>query len=366
MSFEKQKVDLPKASSSEENYFAKGRFGIATHAIRELSKTSALSSLYHIFSQWLLLVAAITLCQRFWHPLLYVVVVAFIGARQHALLVLMHEGTHYRLFRSKRLNDWLAELFLAWPLLIELRSYRRNHLAHHQHLNTNRDPDWMRKSRDPKWRFPKRPRELASMLLADLFGLGALGLVQLFRSLSQRDADLPRTLAIAKLMFYAGAAAGIACAGMTEAFLLYWVVPYSTWLIVIMHVRSIAEHFAINQREGVFKQVRTTRAGWLARLFVAPENVNYHLEHHLFPSVPCYRLPELHGLLWSDAGFRASAHVTRSYIGVLRECIQETSSGNQSGGIIVDARFSAEEPPAFRGHSRGGNSATAPEMAVER
>ena len=39
------------------------------------------------------------------------------------------------------------------------------------------------------------------------------------------------------------------------------------------------------------RNTRTTRATPLARLLVAPYFVNYHLEHHLFLFVPCWRLP---------------------------------------------------------------------------
>jgi fatty acid desaturase len=47
----------------------------------------------------------------------------------------------------------------------------------------------------------------------------------------------------------------------------------------------------------MFRNTRTTRAGWLARLTVAPLHVNYHQEHHLMASVPYYRLPLMHRLL---------------------------------------------------------------------
>jgi fatty acid desaturase len=39
---------------------------------------------------------------------------------------------------------------------------------------------------------------------------------------------------------------------------------------------------------------RTTRATLVARATVAPLHVNYHLEHHLLPTVPWFRLPALH------------------------------------------------------------------------
>ena len=68
--------------------------------------------------------------------MLYVFAVAFIGSRQHALLVLMHDGVHYRLLRNRRLNDWMSEVILAWPHLVTARQYRKNHFAHHKYLNT--------------------------------------------------------------------------------------------------------------------------------------------------------------------------------------------------------------------------------------
>ena len=54
--------------------------------------------------------------------------------------------------------------------------------------------------------------------------------------------------------------------------------------------------------------------------------MNYHIEHHFFPSVPFYRLPELHALLMSKPGYREGAHVTRTYWGVLEESVGRTPS----------------------------------------
>ena len=34
-------------------------------------------------------------------------------------------------------------------------------------------------------------------------------------------------------------------------------------------------------------------APWWQRLVLAPNGVNYHLEHHFMASVPCYRLAAL-------------------------------------------------------------------------
>jgi fatty acid desaturase len=272
-----------------------------------------------------MILAAIYACERFmywalWTPIVYIVVVLFVGARQHALLILMHDATHYRLFRNRALNDWVGETLLAWPHLVTLRSYRINHFAHHRYVNSERDPDWVRKQDDPAWSFPKRASRLAAVLLGDAAGLGLIYLLRVSRLLSSRDQSVPRAFKVSRLVFYSFALALILWLGLFKAILLYWLVPYLTWLMVILRIRSIAEHFAIRGRSGIYGQIRSTHAGLLARIFVAPKNVNYHIEHHLFPSVPFFRLPRLHRLLCSKPEFRESAHLTSGYFQVLREC----------------------------------------------
>ena len=42
---------------------------------------------------------------------------------------------------------------------------------------------------------------------------------------------------------------------------------------------------------------RTVDAPAWQRYLMAPSYVNYHLEHHLMPAVPCYRLPVFRALL---------------------------------------------------------------------
>ena len=42
------------------------------------------------------------------------------------------------------------------------------------------------------------------------------------------------------------------------------------------------------------RNTRTTLARWWERLLIAPNRVNYHLEHHLLMTVPHYNLPRMH------------------------------------------------------------------------
>jgi len=197
--------------SAIESSAEPGRFGDAginipvklTKAeLTDLSTVRPLIACVHVAAEWALIAATIYLCQRFWHPMLYVFAVVFIASRQHALLVLMHDGVHYRLLPNRRLNDWLSEVVLAWPHLVSARQYRKNHFAHHRHLNTAQDPDLKRRAGDPVWVFPQSAPVLAKTLFRDATGLNAPALLKLAASVSTID-SLPMGFLAVRYGFYA-------------------------------------------------------------------------------------------------------------------------------------------------------------------
>jgi fatty acid desaturase len=103
---------------------------------------------------------------------------------------------------------------------------------------------------------------------------------------------------------------------------LLWVGAYLTVFSLFLRIRSLAEHACTepsdspNARDPLLN-TRTTRAGILARLTVAPHYVNYHLEHHLLMTVPHHKLPRMHRMLIERGAFGDQASVP-SYIDVLR------------------------------------------------
>lgn len=294
--------------------------------LAELSRVSGARSALHVAFEWGLIVASIWLCERYWSPWLYLLTVACIGGRQHALGLLMHEAAHFRFMKNRRVSDWVADLCVAWPVLVSTRAYRVNHFAHHRHVNTAPDPDLMRKQ-SSAWQFPMSKLRAIGILLRDLSGLNTHEQFGFFSRMAgarraPQRAEGPSAgprYRLAQLGFY------LALAGLFTAFhlwtvvLLYWVVPLFTWLKAILRIRSVAEHFA-TENDHPLTISRTTRINVLEKFFIAPKNINYHVEHHLFPSVPFYRLPRVHRLLMQNEAYRARAHVTRSYLGVLAEC----------------------------------------------
>jgi fatty acid desaturase len=109
-----------------------------------------------------------------------------------------------------------------------------------------------------------------------------------------------------------------ALAGFWWAWLLMWLLPMATWLPLVSRVRNIAEHALVAQNEAdPLRQARTTHAGWLERTLVAPYWVNYHCEHHMFTSLPCWSLPKAHRLL-RQRGATARMEVQPGYLSLLK------------------------------------------------
>ena len=308
--------------------------------VRRLSELNSARSFGHILLEWLLMVSAAIACWQVMHwnwyaavPV-YFLTILFIGSRQHALAILMHEGAHYRLMKNRLANDFFTELFTAWPMHIAMRNYREHHFPHHRSPNTSEDPDWQLRSDDESWEFPKTKRGLALMFLLDFLAMRVVDQYRTFGRYTfphKRKRDwIDWTREAYTLTFIAS----FTYFGLWIPYLVFWIVPMLTWLKVVLRMRTIAEHYALDYSH-TFRQTRTTYANWLERVFVAPKNIGYHLDHHLYPSVPFYNLPALHAELLKTEEFQRQAHLTRGYTQVLRECLSH--SAPSAGQSSIDA-----------------------------
>jgi len=108
----------------------------------------------------------------------------------------------------------------------------------------------------------------------------------------------------------------LALAGHALLYVL-WVVAWLTTYRLVTRIRAIAEHALAPDADDPLNNTRTTLARAWERLLIAPNRVNYHLEHHLMMTVPHYKLPRLHRLL-RERGALAGACVAHGYLGVLR------------------------------------------------
>ncbi len=293
-----------------------------------------------IVHAWALILAAIALVAWWPNPLTYLLAVAIIGSRQLGLAILMHDGAHGSLANGDRLNMGLSQWFCAYPVFAETRAYRRYHLQHHAHTQQEDDPDLVLSAP-----FPITDASYRRKFIRDLTGqtgyqqrkaqlLNALG--EAGWPLTQRLAHFWQKLG-PQILVNAVLLTGLTLAGVWWAYPLLWLVPLLTWMMVITRIRNIAEHAVVPDSNDPLRNTRTTKAGFLERLFVAPYYVNYHLEHHLLFYVPCYNLPRVHAIL-ARGPHAARMEVQPNYAAVLRLATAKPRDQDRPGEIVSNAR----------------------------
>lgn len=302
---------------------------LPTETIRRLSVLRPGVAVAHVLLEWMLIIPVIWASYALFQWNVYAGIAsypfawAWIGARQHALAILMHEGAHYRLFSRRWLNDLFAELFTAWPIMISVRAYRQHHFAHHRQPNTDDDPDWNLRD-DQDWVFPKSRAGVAKIFLFDVLGLNFKDQMKFFsRYFYPRGKKT--WLDYLAWVYFAGLVVALWYFSLWPVFLIYWIFPLLTSLKAVLRMRTIAEHYGV-EYDHPLRQTRTTYPGLLGKLLISPKNIGLHLDHHLYPSVPFYNLPALHRELLQNETFVSEAHLTRTYRGVIRECLNCVST----------------------------------------
>ncbi len=205
----------------------------------------------------------------------------------------LHEVTHGTAFRSDWLNRLVARVS-GFLTLVQPEWFRFFHFAHHRHTqNPEQDPELE----------GGKPDTLARYLLylsgftvwkgnLTVLARNALGQAAWSYVPEKRRPSLVRE---ARMMLAAYVAL-IALSVLLQSDLLIWL-----WLVPVLigqpflRLYLLAEHTRCPMVANMLENSRTTFTTSLVR-FVA-WNMPYHAEHHSWPQVPFWRLPQLHRVL---------------------------------------------------------------------
>jgi fatty acid desaturase len=303
--------------------------------IRELTQRSDLRGLLSVAVDWAWIAAALAVVAAWPHPLLVLGSLFVIGGRQLGLAVLTHECAHRSLFRTPWLGDLVGTWVCGAPVWTDLRRYREHHRAHHNHTGTDADPDLGLVTPFPTTRsslLRKVARDLSGVAalrrVAGLLAMDAGSITYTASTESQRLPTPSPAQAARSLLRHTGpvlltnaALLGLlALLGRPELYLL-WLAAWCTTYSLVLRLRSMAEHACTERIPDLLRNTRTTAAHWGARLLLAPHHVNYHLEHHLLPTVPHWRLPEVHARL-QERGLLGPHNQAPGYLAVLKHVTQ--------------------------------------------
>ncbi len=318
--------------------------------------------------------------------------IVFVGAGQHQLGGLAHEGVHHILFKNRKLNDLASDWFAMFPIYGATHLYRLQHLAHHQFVNDpDRDPDVSQLQTSGHWlKFPVGKKQFLWTLVKQLW---IPNLIRFMRVRAQYNATgtdknpyakkgkqskAAVLVGVAYIAILFGSLVGLVLHGdalllaivpvtlwlaicavfwrmpaekfnqsrlhpiiplryMTmlrlghitlvfailanlthhtgaPAWLYYyllWLLPLFTSYAFFMILRQIVQHG--NADRSWLTNTRTFLVGRFINFAVFPMGQEYHLPHHMYATVPHYRLKALHDFLMDYPEYAEEAVVVEGY-----------------------------------------------------
>ncbi len=258
---------------------------------------------------------------RWWMVPIYLLAICIIGVWvQNRLSVLVHESSHYMLFKNRVLNDLAANFFLLFPVYGAIANYRRGHWEHHRYVNDpQRDPDLLRLSKHLPRDFPvSRARFFWEHIVWQLNVISGIRYIKgraLYVAIPMKDNEkakpvktsdaLGRPLTFTLRMAYIAALFTVLTVyGWWPHYILFWIVPFLTFYPMVLFVREIAHHGNTADDDGDFTNSRVYRSNLLEHEIFFPFGEWNHVMHHLFPSIPHHKTRQAHDVLLRYAPYR--------------------------------------------------------------
>jgi fatty acid desaturase len=305
---------------------------LTNQELRQFSQISELRSTLQIAWDWALMLGIYSLNLLYPHPLLILISMPFMARQQMALLVLLHDGSHSRLYHKPKMNDFMTQFFLGGPVFFSLKLYRKTHLKHHRHPLEPDDPDITLTGG-----YPISAKSFRRKLVRDMMGISYFKFMSRFFQVGKKKEKkkidevaaidkrhdnffLSNTFLVASgLVINGGLFAYAALMGHPLLYLLLWWIPLFTYLQVYLRIRGITEHAGYKAGPNQMELSRTV-INPAETFFFSPNSVNYHIEHHQYPSVPFFNLHKVHRLL-KERGSLPEKNVYRTYRDVVKELI---------------------------------------------
>jgi fatty acid desaturase len=278
-------------------------------ALREKSDLRAAASLLWT---WALIAGAFALFVVWPNPLTFLAGAVILGGRQLALGVINHDCAHHAFFRHPKVDDFVGHWICGSPMNISLPAYRAYHLKHHKYAGTPDDPDigFVKN-------YPVPAESLRRKFIRDLTGQTG------FRDTLRKIRNFRFARQWQWPAFHIALLGILTAAGAPWAYLMWWVAEIFFYPAIV-RLRQIGEHGTAKDRTSLDPRLNTgtTVAPFWQRVILAPNDVNYHLEHHMFASIPPYNLPRLHRALSAGGYYDGFDCISRGYGDVIRRAVR--------------------------------------------
>ncbi len=197
----------------------------------------------------------------------------------YSLYTIVHEAVHSNISSRVTHLRWLDTIIgvlACIPLWLFFDHHKRSHGVHHGHTNTDQDSDIYSRGDFWGWCLVRLPRAL----------INYFNPAQLHRECRTFGLSARSTrITLATFAAYAAVIVGLVVAGDGHHVLLLWFIPWWIGQFVMLTLFTWAPHHD-HRETGRYRNTRVSL--WPGANFLLLGQ-NYHLIHHMIPSVPYYR-----------------------------------------------------------------------------
>jgi fatty acid desaturase len=247
-----------------------------------------------------------------------------------------HELSHWTVFRTGWLNEWVGRLFGF--LLFYPRTFDQvQHMAHHRFTQ-----DWARDGELARERYTLTSYLLWMSGVSYWYTRWRRILRYCFGVITEpylpfkRHAELIRE-ARWHLAGYC-VIAGISLWMQSWGAVILWLAPMLA-MKGVHQLQNTIEHLGLPHEDNVLANTRSTRTNALMRWL--GWQMQYHTAHHAFPGVPFHRLKELHHALFTSRG---AAPPSMTYVGFQLAVLRAFARGRSEADYSDDRTWIADPP----------------------
>ncbi len=282
--------------------------------------------------------------------------------RMGALFARAHDAQHLAFLPERKWNDLIGAWMCAYPMGSIFGSSKAVHMAHHKLLNKPEDPDrvfHLESDKDTPKQFVTHFARLVfgGQLWTSIVVNGLLRPLAKDKQCSEQPVVVlarkghPEILNLVPVQLVIWGSLWLA-SGQWWLYIALWLGPIFTLGTFVGFLRGFVDHARLRSEAAdpsnpaSERLITVVHVNWLERAYLAPFSFNYHAEHHMFPSVPPYYLPELHKLMQKCDYYRESYAVRKSYSQFIAEYWHQICNE-------VKPQLQATAAQAYRG-GRGG------------
>ena len=235
----------------------------------------------------------------------YPLAVIIIGSRQRALATVLHEASHYTAAKNFYLNMLMGTFFSGYLIFQTLGSYRQSHVyKHHSRFGHN--------EKDPDYKYSIVEGLYNDDLTADIFFkkyiLAPIFLKKapsylkslLLRRLFNKEYKLESFI---MLLWWSFIISLSVWSGFFHLIILFWLIPYLTSFQVVGWFIELAEHFPLMRNDVTLYMSRNRHSYGIEKFLTSMHNENYHLIHHLTPTIPFWNMKKAHEIYMKDSNY---------------------------------------------------------------